>query len=219
MMRWSCCVAGMWWCSAEQKESESAPSFPSSSPVLCPRITQGPYTTGSKIKGKFWQHLQRSSISVLLTIWLQCCDWFILCPQFHPRYYIQHLFFLTSRAAVQTITNTHTDDRVTHYVGVDLKASTLVLIRTYGSWLELLSVKEPNHEASKPEKKSRWGIIETPTGVLFGWNTPLKDHTEAYCEAFSLEVQPGGITRPRDKTEENKTAKIWQDREGEKEES
>lgn len=52
----------MWWCSAEQKKSESAPSFPSSSPVLCPRITRGPYTTGLKIKGKFWQHFTFAAI-------------------------------------------------------------------------------------------------------------------------------------------------------------
>lgn len=62
-----------------------------------------------------------------------------------------------------------------------------------------------NHEASKPGKKSRWGIIKTPTGALFGWITPLKDHTETYCESvLPAESQPGGITRPRDKTEENK---------------
>lgn len=40
-------------------------------------------------------------------------------------------FFLTSQAAVQTIMNTHIDDRVMHYVGVDLKASMLVLIRMF----------------------------------------------------------------------------------------
>lgn len=101
------------------------------------------------------------------------------------------IFFLTSRAAVQTKTNTHIDDRVMQYAGVDLKASTLVLIRTFDVFWHFFFVL-------------RWlrVAIESPaahssafmTGCIFTEGNPLPSKGLTVIRAFA---EGGGARFPK----------------------